>query len=143
MTCRASFTSATPCVLRANATACSFSVWLLTRPDNVTTPLKVSTSIRNPPTLGSLSIAVFTRVVIVVSSMASPTVFPQAEVSGATRISANIDDFHQLIFFIPSLRDRRGWPSRCGKRCNLHARDVEAGVDEQHLPGHTAAGITQ
>jgi hypothetical protein len=58
----------------------------------VTTPLNVSTSIRRPPTAGSLSIAVFTRVVMVVSSIASPTVLPHAAVSGMTSASASTND---------------------------------------------------
>ena len=56
---------------------------LFTRPDRVTTPLNVSTSMRRAPTTGSLTNAVFTRVVIVASSMVSPTVLPQAPSSGS------------------------------------------------------------
>jgi len=39
-----------------------------------------------------LSIAVFTRVVIVVSSIASPTVLPQPVTSDAARTSAKVSD---------------------------------------------------
>ena len=53
-----------------------FSSFVLTRPDSVTTPLNVSTSMRNPPTSGSLRSDVFTRVVIVASSIVSSHALP-------------------------------------------------------------------
>ena len=48
------FTSLTPSTLRAIATALSASAFDLTMPESVTSPLLVSTSMRRPPTSGSL-----------------------------------------------------------------------------------------
>src|SRR5262245_58270925 len=91
---------------------------------------------RSPPTFGSFSIAVFTRVVMVVSSMASPTVLPQPAASDVATMAASNRRFQLLSFFI-------GLASVPGEGCNLHARDVIAGVDHQDFTSHALGGIAE
>src|SRR6478752_8425128 len=88
-----------------------------------------------PPTAGSLSIAVFTRVVIVVSSIVSPMVLPHPATSGTTRIVARSDLFQQPRFRITALHAEAD--------CNLHARDVKSRVDHQHLAGDATCGVAE
>src|SRR5258706_6579948 len=97
-----------------------------------------------PPTSGSFSIDVFTRVVIVVSSIVSPIVLPQPIVaSGAARITASIAVFQQPSFFIPaSVTPGRRCP-RPSDGCNLHARDVESRVDHQDFACDSARRVAQ
>src|SRR3954468_16384632 len=101
-----------------------------------------------PPTPGSLSIAVLTRVVIVVSSIVSPMVFPQPATSGAAITDASSVIFQQPSFCITGLRRIRGpkgpaLPPTWATGCKLHTRDVEARVHHQHLAGNASPCITK
>src|SRR3970282_508732 len=120
---------------RAMATSFCSSAAVLTEPDSVTTPLKVSTSIFMPPTSGSFSRAVLTRVVIVASSIVSPTVFPQ-DVASTANTSRNAISTGERVLRImgraPGL-----------SRSKLHARDVIAAVDHEHLASDAARGRSE
>src|SRR5262245_27987707 len=87
---------------------------------------------REPPTTGSLSSDVLTRVVIVASSIVSPTLLPHpVSISGA--ISAMTSSRAVVLDgpFIVSPRQARS---------TLHAGGVIAGVDHQDFGGHAAPG---
>src|SRR5688572_17938875 len=105
---------------------------------------------RSPPTAGSFSIAVFTRVVMVVSSIVSPTVLPHAAVSGSSNARASSHRVPKFNRFMPastSVRARQYRLLRCagvrGSGCNLHARDVEARVDHDYFAGDAARGVAE
>src|SRR5688572_2861129 len=131
----------------AIAIALSRSAALLTAPESVTTPLNVSTSMRRPPTSGSFRSDVFTRVVMVASSIVSPTLLPHAETnSGASSVRTSRNAVNGLYVFIelpPDSPDRTGASSFGVEESKLHAGGVVAGVHHQHLRGHAAAGRAQ
>jgi hypothetical protein len=69
------FTEVTPVIPRAISSALLDSALELANPDSCTTPLYVSTLMRNAPTTGSCTNAAFTFVAMLAASMYSPVLF--------------------------------------------------------------------
>src|SRR5690349_15611888 len=124
---------------------------------------------RRPPTAGSFSMAVLTRVVIVVSSMASETVLPQPAARGRASRNASVHDVRRLLSSrittlragevqptcpavaalgtangaVSGMRRRPHVPSPSVLCRELHTGHVEPGVNHQHLAGDAPGGVTQ
>src|SRR5688572_29150168 len=135
------------------------SSWrVFTAPESVTTPLNVSTSILRPPTAGSFRSAVFTRVVIVASSIVSPTLLPQAPASKgvtSTIASSTLVNLVRVIMQFPPVATAANampdpWPMRqfgmegCRRRQVVsNAHDVEATIHGNYAACDPAACWTK
>ena len=108
--------------------------------------LTVSTSIGRLPTAGSFSMAVLTRVVIVVSSSVSLIVFAHAAERVAASIAAAIVTFQLLrsgIVF-PTYGLQLPCPAERGLSSpDLHPGHMETCIDHQHLAGDATSGVTE